>query len=234
MSWLWTFGRVPELDSAGINAVSQRIQAMSEKERVQPDAPRIIDVRTRREYEGGHIAGAVHASFLPPWSWPSSVAPVLAGGVEPGTPLFVICLSAHRSIGALKWLRERGYTNVQQLKGGMQAWRAAKMPEVTEAASVESGADGGVNGDTAGDGVGSKQAAAAGGCQAQTEQAGKGACAGGGCGSGAAGKECCGGAAGAAPAVAPAAATAAAGGGACCQKKKCCGGGGGGGGGGCN
>ncbi|KAG2448029.1 hypothetical protein HYH02_007056 [Chlamydomonas schloesseri] len=219
MSWLWTFGRVPELDSAGINAVSERIRAMSEKERVQPDAPRIIDVRTRGEFEGGHIAGAVHASFLPPWSWPSSVEPILAGGVNHGTPLYVICLSAHRSIGALKWLRERGYKNVKQLKGGMQAWRAAKMPEVTEAPSVDaSGSAGAAAGDSndvdngasagtqaagaccgaggQGGGCGStaKPSGGAGCCQAQPAGGTCGGAAGGGsCGSGASGgKEGCG------------------------------------------
>ncbi|PNH11732.1 hypothetical protein TSOC_001400 [Tetrabaena socialis] len=101
-----------------------------------PNSPRIIDVRTAAEYAAGHIAGAVHASFLPPWSWPSNVAPLLASAA-PEAELYVICLSAHRSIGALKWLRERGHMNVRQLQartagrvGGMQAWRAQKMPEV--------------------------------------------------------------------------------------------------------
>ncbi|PNW73410.1 hypothetical protein CHLRE_14g630950v5 [Chlamydomonas reinhardtii] len=211
MSWLWTFGRVPELDSTGINAVSQRIQAMSEKERVQPDAPRIIDVRTRGEYEAGHIAGAVHASFLPPWSWPSNVAPVLAGGVDKGTPLFVICLSAHRSIGALKWLRDQGYTNVQQLKGGMQAWRAAKMPEVTKTmAASGDGSSTAAGASSASRDSNRKQDGGAGGaggdamsggcCQAQTQQAAGGSCAGAGVMSEGPGP------------------TSAAGGGTCCQK----------------
>lgn len=38
--------------------------------RLLPSSPRIIDVRTAGEYAGGHVAGALHASFLPPWAWP--------------------------------------------------------------------------------------------------------------------------------------------------------------------
>ncbi|GIL86495.1 hypothetical protein Vretifemale_14795 [Volvox reticuliferus] len=59
------------------------------------------------------------------------VEPLLQG-VDPGTELYVICLSAHRSIGALKWLNERGFGNVKQLKGGMQAWRSQRLTEVKE------------------------------------------------------------------------------------------------------
>ncbi|KAG2486766.1 hypothetical protein HYH03_014565 [Edaphochlamys debaryana] len=112
--------------------------ALKESERMLPTSPRIIDVRTRGEYDGGHIAGALHASFLPPWSWPNAVGPILAQGVTHDTELYVICLSAHRSIGAYKWLAERGYKQVKQLKGGMQRWRAHSMPEVKEAAAGES------------------------------------------------------------------------------------------------
>ena len=46
--------------------------------------------------------------------------------------IYVICLSAHRSIGALKWLREKGYANVKQLQGGMQAWRQQQLHEDQE------------------------------------------------------------------------------------------------------
>jgi hypothetical protein len=34
-----------------------------------------------------------------------------------------------RSIGALKWLHQRGYSNVKQLAAGMQDWRARGLPE---------------------------------------------------------------------------------------------------------
>ncbi|GIL66090.1 hypothetical protein Vafri_19697 [Volvox africanus] len=139
MQWLWTFGRVPELEAIHMLDVSNRIISLSPIQRSSPTAPRIIDVRTRAEYNAGHIPGALNASFLPPWSWSSRVEPLLRG-VDPGTELYVICLSAHRSIGALKWLNERGFGNVKQLKGGMQAWRSQRLVEVKEDGSARQSA----------------------------------------------------------------------------------------------
>jgi rhodanese-related sulfurtransferase len=40
-----------------------------------------------------------------------------------------ICLTAHRSIPAVRLLRENGF-EARQLQGGMLAWRAAQLPEV--------------------------------------------------------------------------------------------------------
>jgi rhodanese-related sulfurtransferase len=39
-----------------------------------------------------------------------------------------VCLTAHRSVPAVRLLRERGFEAVQ-LSGGMMAWRAARLPE---------------------------------------------------------------------------------------------------------
>jgi hypothetical protein len=48
--------------------------------RSQPNAVRIIDVRTAGEYQAGHIQGALNASFLPPWDWPSrQVSSIMPG-----------------------------------------------------------------------------------------------------------------------------------------------------------
>jgi rhodanese-related sulfurtransferase len=44
----------------------------------------------------------------------------------------MICLSAHRSIAAVRLMTEMGHENVFQLKGGMQDWRAKQLPEISE------------------------------------------------------------------------------------------------------
>jgi rhodanese-related sulfurtransferase len=43
--------------------------------------------------------------------------------------VLAICLSAHRSISAVRALKELGF-DALQLEGGMQSWRAAGLPEV--------------------------------------------------------------------------------------------------------
>ena len=47
-------------------------------------------------------------------------------------PVVAICLSAHRSIPAVRLLRRSGFQNVTQLAGGMIAWRRHSLPEQTE------------------------------------------------------------------------------------------------------
>lgn len=49
--------------------------------------------------------------------------------LERTEPVVAICLTAHRSIAAVRLLKRRGY-DIVQLKGGMKAWRAAGLPEV--------------------------------------------------------------------------------------------------------
>jgi len=43
-------------------------------------------------------------------------------------PIIAICLSAHRSIPAVRLLRAKGLENAVQLKGGMLAWWSKNYP----------------------------------------------------------------------------------------------------------
>mmetsp|Transcript_22087 Transcript_22087/g.39341 ORF Transcript_22087/g.39341 Transcript_22087/m.39341 type:complete len:134 (+) Transcript_22087:55-456(+) len=131
MSWLWTFGRVPELNAQGLLNVSRSIAALSEEERLLSKTPRIIDVRTETEYKSGHIPFSLNASFLPPWNWENKITPLLQT-CNQDTEIYVVCLSAHRSIGALKWLNNKGYRNIKQLEGGMKAWRSYSFEETLD------------------------------------------------------------------------------------------------------
>lgn len=116
MSWLWTFGSVPEVSCKQLDEAVDKGEAL------------VIDVRTEGEWSAGRVRGAVNASFLPPWSFGDRVMPVVKDhGFD--KEIYVICLSAHRSIGALKFLKSKGYTNVKQLAGGMKEWRRQKMAE---------------------------------------------------------------------------------------------------------
>lgn len=133
MSWLWTFGSVPELPAQ---------QVLDECAGKGNDCL-IVDVRTEGEFGRGHIDGATSCSLVPPWSFRTRVVETLAR-LDPDWQtddrrIVFICLSAHRSISAVKLLTEMGRANnVFQLQGGMQAWRAAGLPEVTGDANSSS------------------------------------------------------------------------------------------------
>jgi rhodanese-related sulfurtransferase len=79
-------------------------------------------VRTPQEFAAGHIEGAIS---VPVTALASRLARL---GLDPSRPVVAICLSAHRSIPAVRLLRGQGL-EAQQLAGGMLAWRAAGLPE---------------------------------------------------------------------------------------------------------
>lgn len=77
----------------------------------------VLDVRTEREWNAGHIAGAVH----------------IHGGrlqqhfaeVPKDKPVAVVCGSGYRASIASSFLQRAGYEDVSNVLGGMSAWRAA-------------------------------------------------------------------------------------------------------------
>jgi rhodanese-related sulfurtransferase len=82
----------------------------------------VIDVRTSSEFAAGHVEGAVHI----PITELAGRLPELQLG--PVRLVVAICLTAHRSIPAVRLLRAHGL-EARQLEGGMRAWRAAGLPE---------------------------------------------------------------------------------------------------------
>jgi rhodanese-related sulfurtransferase len=85
--------------------------------------PILLDVRTVIEWERSRIEGAMSVPI-------TSFADRLAAlELDRARPVVAICLSAHRSVPAVRLLNERGY-RAAQLAGGMLAWWAAKLPVV--------------------------------------------------------------------------------------------------------
>lgn len=87
-------------------------------------APHILDVRTPDEWAESRIEGAIN---IPITSFRAELANI---ELEPGRPVVAICLSAHRSIPAVRLLRAAGFKDACQLQGGMQAWWKAGLPVV--------------------------------------------------------------------------------------------------------
>lgn len=82
----------------------------------------VLDVRTPAEYEAGHLPRARHIPLAE-----------LAGRVDEiakfkEKPVIVTCRSGARSGSACRQLRNAGFTNVHNLKGGIGAWQQASLP----------------------------------------------------------------------------------------------------------
>lgn len=84
--------------------------------------PVILDVRTRREYVGGHIEGA---RLIPIHSLQGSLA-----DLEPyrEQPVLVYCRTGNRSTVAAKILVDHGFRNVVNLRRGIVEWAREGLP----------------------------------------------------------------------------------------------------------
>ncbi|KFZ40227.1 hypothetical protein JS81_08970 [Thermoactinomyces sp. Gus2-1] len=77
----------------------------------------IIDVREKREYESGHIPGAVHVPLRQLERLKKE-----ADQQENGGGVYIYCRSGSRSAIAVRELRKLGYRNVYFLRGGLINW----------------------------------------------------------------------------------------------------------------
>jgi rhodanese-related sulfurtransferase len=80
-------------------------------------APVIVDVRTRREYEAGHVPGAIHVPFY---------TLLVRQDDVPGPrerPVVVYCEHGPRAGVARLALRMTGFTDVRYLDGHMAGWK---------------------------------------------------------------------------------------------------------------
>lgn len=83
----------------------------------------VLDVRTPGEFFSGHIKNALQANWNDPKEFDRRIS-----FIDKGQPLYVYCQAGGRSAAAATKLRSLGYTNVFELKGGINGWKAAGKP----------------------------------------------------------------------------------------------------------
>jgi rhodanese-related sulfurtransferase len=86
------------------------------------EAPAIVDVRTRAEFEQGHVPGAVNVPFT------SLLFGSPALPFTPDEPVVVYCGHGPRARLAAAGLRRRGFSAIRYLAGHMSAWLRAGRP----------------------------------------------------------------------------------------------------------
>lgn len=91
-----------------------RIDIETLQNRLENEEIILLDVREVNEYEGGHIKGAVNA--------PLSSLDETELSYPKDEPIYVICRSGNRSAQAAELLKQRGYTEIYDVSGGMIAW----------------------------------------------------------------------------------------------------------------
>ena len=83
----------------------------------------ILDVRTGDEFGSGHIAGAVNSDFYNTVAFSSFL-----DGLDKNESYLIYCRSGSRSGSTLKMMRDKGFTQVTDLSGGIASWEAAGLP----------------------------------------------------------------------------------------------------------
>jgi rhodanese-related sulfurtransferase len=81
----------------------------------------LLDVRSESEVKSGALPNAQNIVYDDSFS-------DKLGSLSKETPIFVYCAAGKRSAKAAEILREKGFKEVFQLKGGLDAWKHAKLP----------------------------------------------------------------------------------------------------------
>jgi rhodanese-related sulfurtransferase len=91
------------------------------------ERPLLVDVREDREWDAGHLPGAVHLG-----------KGIIERDIEesvpdPATPVVLYCGGGFRSVLVCENLQRMGYTNCISLDGGWRGWNDLALPVVTPA-----------------------------------------------------------------------------------------------------
>mgnify|MGYP000663118261 CR=1 FL=1 len=84
----------------------------------------LLDVRTKEEYEEGHIVGAINISHDILQQRLKQVS------TNKQQAIIVYCRSGRRAAIAEELLRTNGFTNIRHLQGDMKLWQSKALPIV--------------------------------------------------------------------------------------------------------
>lgn len=88
------------------------------EKKIQAGESQLLDVRTAGEFQSGHLKNSLQADWLNNKEFAERIK-----YLDKSKPLLVYCASGVRSGAAAKFLLAQGFTSVQNLKGGLTAWK---------------------------------------------------------------------------------------------------------------
>ncbi|WP_210398244.1 rhodanese-like domain-containing protein [Motiliproteus sediminis] len=84
----------------------------------------VLDIRPKKEFQTGHITGAVNIPFAELDKRISELHK------HRDKPVIVVCNLGHTASGAFKKLQEAKFERVSRLSGGITEWKAQNLPIV--------------------------------------------------------------------------------------------------------
>ncbi|MCP9767733.1 thioredoxin [Lacihabitans sp. LS3-19] len=83
----------------------------------------LLDIRSKGEFEAGHIKKAIHVDYLR-----ADFEDYMKQAFPKKSPLFIYCQTGQSSQDAAQYLSEIGYENITILKGGFEKWISNSKP----------------------------------------------------------------------------------------------------------
>lgn len=112
-------GQNKEENAGTSTIINETIDASVFAEKIKStDKVQIVDVRTPDEFHSKHLDNAVNIDYNDP-NFKSEI-----GKLDKSKPTFIYCLSGGRSGAALTQMKELGFKEVYNMKGGMMKWNA--------------------------------------------------------------------------------------------------------------
>ncbi|EKX34994.1 hypothetical protein GUITHDRAFT_155611 [Guillardia theta CCMP2712] len=98
------------------------MEAKAELNKPEDEKPVLLDVREQDEFEFCRIPGAIHI--------PLSEMKLRQDEVPKDKPVLVYCHHGARSMQVVRYLRTRGWRQVTNVEGGIEAWSVEIDPSV--------------------------------------------------------------------------------------------------------
>ncbi|HQW85273.1 MAG TPA: thioredoxin domain-containing protein [Ferruginibacter sp.] len=94
-----------------------------EKEITGKENIQLLDVRTPGEFFSGHLKNAMLADWNNKTEFDRRI-----DFIDKSKPVYIYCLGGGRSSAAAAKMQKMGFENIIELKGGINAWKAANLP----------------------------------------------------------------------------------------------------------
>lgn len=108
-------------DEEGIKEIQAR-DARALIEQRKNDGLVILDVRTKAEFQDGHINGSVNLDYK------DGAFKEKLSGLDTSATYIVYCRSGRRSSEAAEIMQEMGFTDIYHLEEGVLGWQKAGLP----------------------------------------------------------------------------------------------------------
>lgn len=120
------------LETESVAQTGGTISVTTFEQKMKTPGIQILDVRTAGEYQGGHFNNSLQANWLDQKEFADRVQ-----HIDKSKPVLVYCASGVRSAEAMNWMKQNGFTDVSNLRGGISAWRMEGKPLESKTAREE-------------------------------------------------------------------------------------------------